>query len=112
MMSLYELSDNDQESAEAIQLARGLLKFVAIYVVLDAVQLILAGALRGAGDTGFVLLSGVTASALALIVGFAGEPSQETLHWWWWMVTLWVWLLASLMIARFAHGKWRKMRMV
>jgi MATE family multidrug resistance protein len=112
MMSLYELSDNDQESAEAIQLARGLLKFVAIYVVLDAVQLILAGALRGAGDTWFVLLSGVTASALALIVGFAGEPSQETLHWWWWMVTLWVWLLASLMIARFAHGNWRKMRMV
>jgi MATE family multidrug resistance protein len=112
MMSLYELSDNDQESAEAIGLARGLLKFVALYVVLDAVQLILAGALRGAGDTWFVLLSGVTASAVALIVGFAGEPSQETLHWWWWMVTLWIWLLAALMIARFAHGNWKKMRMV
>jgi hypothetical protein len=49
---------------------------------------------------------------VALIVGFAGEPSQETLHWWWWMVTLWIWLLAALMIARFAHGNWKKMRMV
>ncbi len=112
MMSLYELNDNAQESAEAILLARGLLRFVAVYVVLDAMQLILAGALRGAGDTWFVLLSGVVASAVALTIGFTWEPTDDVLHWWWWMVAFWIWLLALLMAARFIRGSWKKMRMV
>ena len=112
MVSLYRLGGGGSESLEAIEIARGLLKFVAIYVVLDAAQLILAGALRGAGDTWFVLASGVVASAVALLVGFSLEPSQDVLHWWWWMVAFWIWLLALLMAARFAQGKWKKMRMV
>jgi MATE family multidrug resistance protein len=129
MMSLYELNESGipeggNDPRESIALARGLLKFVAIYVVLDAAQLILAGALRGAGDTWFVLLSGVAASAIALVIGFTFEPGAEQLpgvvqlnwvdqlHWWWWMLALWVWLLAMLMAARFIQGSWRQMRMV
>lgn len=112
MMSLYQLGENVKESTEAMELARGLLKFVAIYVVLDAIQLILAGALRGAGDTWFVLISGVVASSIALFVGFILEPTGDLLHWWWWMVAFWVWLLAVFMAARFARGSWRRMRMV
>jgi MATE family multidrug resistance protein len=112
MLSLYAWNGTDGASAEAIVLAKGLLKFVAIYVVLDAVQLILAGALRGAGDTWFVLIGSASASTLALTIGFLGEPSQDALHWWWWIVAFWIWLLAALMVARFAHGKWKKMRMV
>jgi len=123
MMSMYELNARGiqaggTDARESIDLARGLLRFVAIYVVLDATQLILAGALRGAGDTWFVLLSGVTASMIALVVGFTFEPSADQLnrdgqlYWWWWMVALWVWLLAMLMVARFIQGSWRRMRMV
>ncbi len=113
MMSLYTEAGGDSEgSAEAIAIARGLLTFVAIYVVLDATQLIVAGALRGAGDTWFVLLSGFTASALALTIGLVWEPTENALNWWWWMVTLWVWLLAIAMVARFLHGRWKKMTMV
>lgn len=112
MMSLYEIGESGPQSAEAIAIARGLLKFVAIYVVLDAVQLILAGALRGAGDTWFVLISGVVASVIALCVGFGLEPSDDVLLWWWAMVAFWVWLLALFMAARFAQGRWKTMRMV
>ncbi len=123
MMSLYSLNEsglngNGADARESIALARGLLKFVAIYVVLDAVQLILAGALRGAGDTWFVLLSGVVASGVALLIGFTIEPNAGQshwagqLHWWWWMVAMWVWLLAMMMASRFIQGSWRRMRMV
>lgn len=112
MISLYELQDNNADSVEAMTIARGLLKFVAIYVVFDALQLILAGALRGAGDTWFVLATGVLASAVTLTVGFVGEPAEEALYWWWKMVALWIWLLATLMIIRFFQGKWKTMRMV
>lgn len=119
MMSLYERSAAaGPDSLAAIVLARGLLKFVAIYVVLDAVQLILAGALRGAGDTWFVLIGGVIASAISLAIGFAFEPiqdaagSQAGLHWWWTIIAIWVWSLATMMAGRFAYGKWKRMRMV
>lgn len=116
MMSLYEVGQMSPESEAAIAIARGLLGFVAIYVVLDASQLILAGALRGAGDTWYVLLSGFAASASALAIGVIWEPSHDdvpvSLNWWWWMVTFWICLLATLMAARFYQGKWKSMRMV
>jgi MATE family multidrug resistance protein len=124
MMSLYQLSDNTQESIAAINIAKTLLSFVAVYVLLDSVQLILAGALRGAGDTWFVLVSGLLAGTLALLVGFTLEPQlsleaqgsleaqQKALTWWWWMLTLWIWLLATFMTARFLQGRWKRMRMV
>lgn len=112
MMSLYELGENQQESQQAITIASGLLKFVAIYLVFDALQLILAGALRGAGDTWFVLGSGIVASATALIIGFLWEPTENRLQWWWWMITFWICLLAVLMLARFMQGSWKRMRMV
>ncbi|MEM9369388.1 MAG: MATE family efflux transporter [Planctomycetota bacterium] len=112
LMSLYELNQNGEDSQQAIMIAKGLLKFVAIYVVLDAAQLIIAGALRGAGDTWFVLLSGFVASVIALAVGFNFEPETDLLYWWWWMVAFWIWLLATLMAARFLQGRWKRMRMV
>ncbi len=124
MMSLYQLSDNTEESIAAINIAKTLLSFVAVYVLLDSVQLILAGALRGAGDTWFVLVSGLLAGTLALLVGFTLEPQvsleaqgsletqQQALTWWWWMLTLWIWLLATFMTARFLQGRWKRMRMV
>lgn len=112
MMSLYRLQNQGSESLEAISIARGLLKFVAVYVVLDAVQLILAGALRGAGDTWYVLGAGVMASGFALALGFLGEPAEHPLYWWWRIVAIWIWLLASLMALRFLQGKWKQMRMV
>lgn len=112
LMSLYELNQNGEASVQAVAIAKGLLKFVAIYVVLDATQLIVAGALRGAGDTWFVLLSGLTASAIALTIGFIWEPETGLLNWWWWMVTLWIWTLATLMLLRFLQGRWKRMRMV
>ncbi|TWU57919.1 MATE family efflux transporter [Rubripirellula reticaptiva] len=112
MMSLYEKSVGDSSSIEAIRLGRGLLKYVAIYVVFDSVQLILAGALRGAGDTWFVLIGGVGASLLAIAIGFTWEPDQNGLSWWWTIIAVWIWMLATTMTLRFAYGKWKTMRMV
>lgn len=127
LISLYELSPSAiadpeiaTEAAAALTLAQGLLGFVAIYVLLDATQLILAGVLRGAGDTWFVLLAGVSVSAVMLTIGTYFEPAWEirtesadvTLKWWWWILTAWVISLAAAMTARYAQGKWQRMRMV
>lgn len=118
LLSLYRLGQSDPETLQAIALARTLLRFVAVYVFLDSVQLILTGALRGAGDTWFVLGAAIAASATAIAVGMAGvnmatqSLAITPLHWWWSIITLWVWLLAVVMIARYRAGRWQTMRMV
>jgi len=112
MISLYRFSSVDADSSLSLELAQGLLGFVAIYIVLDTSQLILAGVLRGAGDTWFVLGSGIIAGFVAFTIGILGEPKEDALHWWWWIITLWIGVLATLMAARFIQGRWKSMRMI
>lgn len=112
LMSLYELQIQDQASLDSIVIATDLLKFVSLFLLLDSVQIVFAGALRGAGDTWFVLFAGLFASVTALAIGIAFEPEQNALEWWWWVIAIWIGLLAVSMTARFAQGSWRNMTMV
>ncbi|EMI44112.1 MATE family efflux transporter [Rhodopirellula sp. SWK7] len=143
LISLYAVNQSEStipgDAALALKTAEGLLGFVAIYVLLDATQLILAGALRGAGDTWFVLIAGLSVSVVALTIGIVFEPTWEpalwgtddlatpttattpttmsdsvsgTLRWWWMILTGWVISLAAAMSARYLQGSWKRMRMV
>jgi len=141
LIGFYTIWPGAEESIAALQIAEALLGFVAIYVLLDATQLILAGALRGAGDTWFVLAIGLAISVASVAVGAWYQPAVATpspadatirlqtaagrpavgmpdasvlsaLNWWWWVITAWVTLLAIAMSARFLSGRWRRMRMI
>ena len=112
MMSLYRLGTPDEHSVQAIEMATGLLGFVALYVLVDAAQLILGAALKGAGDTWFVLGAGAATSLISVTIGLLFDPGSESLNWWWWVITCWVWSLAIAMITRFLGGRWKSMRMV
>lgn len=118
LMSFYALQSGDQDTQQAISIAKGLLFFVSIYLFLDTTQITLAGALRGAGDTWFVLFTGTFAITVAFSIGLWFEPDvtseadHRALNWWWWMIALWIGLLATAMSARFIQGRWRKMSMV
>ena len=112
MLALYSFGSPDGGSLQAISIAGKLLGFVAGYVLVDAVQLIVSAALKGAGDTWFVLGAGAIASILSISLGFAFDPGSESLHWWWWIITIWIWALAIAMSIRFLGGRWKSMRMV
>lgn len=112
LLSLYSLRHPDPTSEQAIVLAKGLLGFVASYVLFDAVQLVLGAALKGAGDTWFVLLAGAATSLIAVAVGLLFDSADSGLNWWWWVITAWIWSLAVVMTARFLGGRWKTMRMV
>ena len=47
LLNFYQLKSPDAGSIEASIIARTLLQFVSLYILFDAIQLILAGALRG-----------------------------------------------------------------
>ncbi len=118
LLSLYALTDASAETVEAMSMARALLGFVGIYVLFDATQLIVAGSLRGAGDTWFVLIAASSISVIWVMLGLLAKSSMERwlgispLHWWWAVITAWVLTLAVVMVLRYWSGRWQSMRMV
>lgn len=103
------------ELSQAIDTAVILLRFVAAYLIFDSTQLVLAGVLRGAGDTWFVLLATTSASAVSLGVALTLESlggGAGGLMFWWYVITGWVWLLAVVMTGRFLQGRWKDKRLV
>lgn len=95
-----------------------LFKFIILYCLFDALQIIFTGALKGAGDTRFILLISLVVSTLAIVVG---RTCEEQFHWrqynwrlwgWWWVITGWVFALGIVYWLRFLAGKWKTMRVI
>lgn len=90
-----------------------LLRFVAAYCLFDAMNIIFASAIKGAGDTRFVFWTTLILSPL--MAGLAWMGGQ----WWdfalldyWLLVTVWVCLLGVIYLLRFLYGPWREMRVI
>ena len=91
-----------------------LLRFVAVYMLFDMGLNIFAGALRGAGDTRFVM-----GAMLGVAVGVLGIPGYLAIGWWgggiylaWCLVTAYVIALGAVFFWRFQSGVWRSMRVI
>src|SRR5207253_738770 len=101
------------EQTAVEQLAAMLLRFVAAYNLLDATQMVFVGALKGAGDTRFLLRVSIgLAAMLAGMSWLCVEVWDTGVVGCWLLVTLWVWLAAAIYFARFVQGKWRQMRVI
>ncbi len=95
-------------------LATILLRFVALYSLVDAGNMIFSGALKGAGDTRFVALCSFTLSWVTMLI-----PSMLALYvFGWGIYALWTGVtvyVASLCLAfwlRFRQGKWKSLRVI
>jgi multidrug resistance protein, MATE family len=100
-------------SASVAAMAAVLLRFVAGYNLLDATQLVFVGALKGAGDTRFLLLVSVL---LAALLGgfsyFSVEVWHLSVYQCWTLIVFWCLVAAAMYVVRFWQGKWRRMRVI
>jgi MATE family multidrug resistance protein len=109
---------NGAEFSQVREATIVLLRFVALYCFFDAAQIMLIGALRGAGDTRFILIATSTISLLAIAVGrvcervFDWKESGFGLWGWWWVITGWIFTLGVTYLLRFLGGKWKSMRVI
>ncbi len=90
-----------------------LLRFVSAYLVFDTMNVIFVSAIKGAGDTRFVLfislgMAIVMIAAIAVTLG----PLGGGLYAAWSVLTVWVALLGLIYCARFLSGRWRTMRVI
>ena len=89
-----------------------ILRFIAIYLLFDGINIIFMSAIKGAGDTMFLLLVTLVMSpmlpaacAIALAWGFG-------LFTCWLIVTIWICVFALCFCVRFWQGKWKTKRVI
>ncbi|HJQ79166.1 MAG TPA: MATE family efflux transporter [Lacipirellulaceae bacterium] len=101
------------QQAAVYALSAVLLRFVATYNLLDATQMVFVGAIKGAGDTQFVLW--VSLALAAMLAGFSWlsvEVWRLSVIGCWTLVVLWCLVAAAAYAVRFWQGKWRYMRVI
>ncbi len=90
-----------------------LLRFVAVYCLFDAMNVVFMSAIRGAGDTRFVFFTSLGTSLLPLSLAWLGiHHFGRGVFWCWTLITLWVCSAGWIYFARFLQGKWRTMRVI
>ena len=91
-----------------------LLRFVAVYSIFDAMNIIFCSAIKGAGDTRYVMFVSVLLSVFVLIVPvyLVIEVLEFGLMFAWVLATAYVTLLGVIFYFRFLGGKWKSMRVI
>ncbi len=110
-VALHHLhADNFDEISASATL---LLRFVAAYCLFDSIQIIFVSAIKGAGDTRFVLITTIITSTGFVLAGMIGGAY---FNWglisWWALITGWITVLALVYLARFMQGHWQTMRVI
>ena len=100
--------------ADVLDKGRWLLVMMAVWGMLDAINLVVGGALRGAGDTRFVLVCTTLATWLVWMPGEALLLlwlDAGLLAAWAWM-TVFIFVLAGVFWVRFRQGRWKSIEMI
>jgi MATE family multidrug resistance protein len=113
-MDLYSLDVAPERFAEMRPILRPLLYFIAGYCIFDAFQTVFVGALKGAGDTNFVLLGHLFAGIVTVVGGITISRvwKWDGLYYWWGVITFWVILLAVIFLLRYLQGGWQEKRVI
>ena len=107
-------SHNPSQYAEIMSLGVILLRFVAVFCIFDSLNLIFSGAIKGAGDTRFIMWTiaalslGVMIAPVYIAVEFIGAGLYTA----WTLATLYICALGLAFMLRYRKGKWKKMRVI
>jgi len=103
-----------QEFAEIYGYAVVLLRFVAVYCVFDTMNIIFCSAIKGAGDTRYVMIMTTILSVFVLIVPvyLVLEVFGFSLLAAWVFATVYIMSLGLTFYMRFLGGKWKSMRVI
>lgn len=107
----------NQDSAEfapILAASRPLMKVLAFFVLFDAIGIVFADALRGAGDTRFQMIAGSLAAWLLFVPGvyYLVNYAHASLSAVWLWATLYVVALSLIYGLRFNAGHWRRINIL
>lgn len=100
--------------APIYQITKNLLYFVAAYCMLDTLNIIFAGALKGAGDTRYVMVVSVAMAWGIMVIPtwLACTYFGQGIYAAWIFLSAFVMTLGFGFLVRFLRGKWKEMRVI
>jgi MATE family multidrug resistance protein len=110
----FALKADPQGFSEIYSYSVVLLRFVAVYSIFDTLNIIFTSAIKGAGDTRFVMFVTVLLSLFVLIIPtyLAIVVFQYGLMVSWVLATIYIIVLGITFYLRFIGGKWKSMRVI
>ncbi len=113
MISIYAWGTPYERFETMRPLLLPLLKIIAFYCVVDGIQVVFVGAIKGAGDTWFVLLATISVSASAVFIGILCQHSLgASLMLWWYVIAGWVTAMGIVFAIRYFSGSWETKRVI
>jgi multidrug resistance protein, MATE family len=113
MASFYGWGSSPERFAIMQPLLVPLLQIIAIYCVLDGLQIVFVGAIKGAGDTWFVLFATFLTSGGSVAVGMIIQAIiGPSLMLWWYVIAGWVAAMALAFWLRYLQGAWIHKRVI
>jgi MATE family multidrug resistance protein len=100
--------------AEVMDIGVVLMRFVAVFCFFDALNLVYSGAMKGAGDTRYIMWT-IAALSLGVMIGpvyLAVQVIGAGLYTAWTLATLYISALGVAFMLRYRQGKWKKMRVI
>ena len=112
LLGLFGSGGTSAELAPLIETGVSLLRFVALYCLLDGLNIVFLGALQGAGDTRWTLFASVALHLIFLTTLVLLDSYYRNLYAFWTTATAFVMLQAIVWMARFRTEKWKSMRVI
>ena len=98
--------------ARTLEMGVVLLRFVAVYCLVDAVNVVVVSALQGAGDTTWTLAISILLYTVFLSALWLLQRAGAGIYALWTTATLFLLVLSLVMLARFHSGRWKAMTVV
>ena len=113
-VSMFVSKGNPVLFAQIRGIAVNLLRFVALYSLFDTMNIVYASAIKGAGDTHFVMLMILIISSTVLVLPsyLALIVFRGGIYLAWIFVTAYVVILGFGFLFRYLGGKWKSMRVI
>jgi MATE family multidrug resistance protein len=110
----YALRADPAEFPAIRETAVVLLRFVALYSLFDGINIVFAAAIKGAGDTRYVMyMIGILSGVVLVIPSYVAlVVCRRGIYTGWVIVTAYVIILAFAFLFRFLGGKWKSMRVI
>ena len=105
---------SDVQFAQILHLGATLMRFVALFCFFDAMNLVFSGALKGAGDTRFIMwtIGALSIGVMIVPVYIAVEIMGAGLYTVWILAVLYGASLGTAFLLRYGNGKWKQMRII
>lgn len=91
-----------------------LLRFVAVYLAVDSMNILYMGVLKGAGDSRFIMVSMAAAAVFFLFLPvWVGVVFFDAgLFYVWTCITVYLFGLCAMILSRYLGGRWKVIRMI